>query len=627
MCGIVGMVQSDTTQPVDRLLLAQMCDLLAHRGPDDRGLYLSDGVGLGHRRLSIIDLAGGHQPMSNEDGSVWVVFNGEIYNHLQLRSDLEKRGHRFHTRFSDTEVVLHLYEDYGPGSVQYLNGMFAFALWDQGQKQLLLVRDRIGQKPIYYCRTKEGLCFASEIAPLLKDPLVSREIDPVALDQYLSLLYVPAPRTLFAAVRKLPAAHYLLYRAGDIRLERYWSISFEGKWEGPEEQLEEQLLELLQDATRVRLMSEVPLGAFLSGGLDSSMVVALMGRAMERPVRTFSVGFESEAPWFDERPYARSVAKHVGTDHTELVVSPAMADVLPKLVWHYGQPFADSSAIPVYYIAKAAREHVTVALGGDGGDELFAGYPWYDSFLRLTPFQSLLDGFYTAARHLLLGNRHALFSGPGSAVLDGWRKAIDPAYRMASQQVYFSPTHKRRLYTPELARSLNNGDWLAPYREALDQVPVRERLDQAVSMDLHHYLPDDILTKTDIATMASGLELRAPFLDHRVVEFACRLPTGLRWRPGERKVLLRRVARRLLPDKVIDRPKWGFGAPVNSWLRHDLRSIAEDFLLGGSLARRGWFVPLEIQSMWKEHISENRQYGHLLWQLVNLELWAQTFLQ
>ena len=634
MCGIAGVVDL-RARAVERVLLERLCARLAHRGPDDQGLYLDGDAALGQRRLSIIDLSGGRQPMGNEDGTVWVTFNGEVYNFRELRTDLEARGHRFITR-SDTEVIVHAYEQHGARCVGRLRGMFAFALWDRRRRTLLLARDRVGKKPLFYAEAGGQFVFASELQALLEHPHICREPDPAALDDYLTYGYIPAPRTAFRGVFKLPPAHILTLQvpedgagAAIPRVEPYWRLEYTPKLDLDEQEAAEGLLEVLTEAVRLRLIADVPLGALLSGGVDSSVVVALMSRLSDRPVKTFSIGFEEKA--FNELPYARLVAQRYGTDHHELIVRARALDVLPTLVRHYGEPFADSSAVPSYYVAQMTRQHVTVALNGDGGDECFAGYERYlanglaEGYRRIP--QPLRAGVIEPLASLIprsLPRRSRL--GQAKRFL---RVAAQPAGRRYLRWVtYFTPEQKGALYTPEFREHLagrDAGEWLLDRFDAADCDGL-DRLDAVLATDVGSYLPYDLLVKMDIATMANSLEARSPFLDHKVMEFAARLPARHKLRGATLKYLLKKVARTLLPARNLDRRKMGFGIPVGEWMRGELRPLLNDALLSPRSIGRGYFQAATLRRSVQEHAEGAQDHSARLWALLWLELWHREFL-
>jgi len=616
MCGIAGIVAPHGSIPSQAALEA-MGLALAHRGPDDAVVETHGRAGFSFRRLSIIDVAGGRQPLSGESGDCHVVLNGEIYNHLDLRRDLERRGHRFRTR-SDVECVVHGYEEFGDAVVGKLRGMFALALWDGPRQRLLLARDRLGKKPLHYREAGGGLRFASEIQGLLADPAVPRAPDSAALHDYLTYQYVPAPATAFEGIRKLPPAHLLVFEDGRSRVERYWSLRFQPVLRVDAEEAAAEVRRLLRDAVTVRLMSEVPLGAFLSGGLDSSAVVALM--AESGPVKTFSVGFEEEA--FDELPYARLVADRYATDHHEFVVRPRAVDVLPRLVEHYGEPFADSSALPTYYLARATAGHVTVALNGDGGDELFAGY---DRYRALGAYEALarVPSADAGARALArgLGQR-------GPARVRRFLHAVSarPEESYARTMSYFSPEEKHALYSDEMRARVAGRDSYRVLYDAFQASDAPDLLGRTLHADTLTYLPGDLLVKVDIASMAVGLEGRSPLLDHPLVEFAARLPSGLKLRRGRGKHVLRRAVADLLPPRVLARRKKGFGVPVDRWFRGELREMLADVLLSPRAAARPFFRPEEVRRLCDDHLAGRRDRGNQLWALLMLELWARRFL-
>ncbi len=632
MCGIAGRLNF-TDDPISEDLVRAMCDAIAHRGPDDWGVYVRGPVGLGNRRLSIIDLQGGRQPISNENETVWIVFNGEIYNFPELRHDLERRGHRFRTH-TDTEVIVHLYEEYGVDCLQRLNGMFAFALWDEPRRRLFLARDRLGEKPLVYSLRPAGLTFASEIQAVLCDPTVPRELDLQALDLYLTLLYIPAPWMIFRHIRKLRPGHYLLCEDGQVRVERYWDVDFSHKVSMPAPEIRETVRRLLSDSVRRRLISDVPVGAFLSGGIDSSTVVALMSQVSPTPVRTFSVGFEGDDFQNEELPYARLIAERYETHHQELWVRPQMAAILPKLVRHYGEPFGDGSALPTYFISQAARQHVKVVLTGDGGDELFGGYGWYPRFASFNLYRELAqtwrDGLERSATCLRSRRLwHALGAIKGSVWWSGWlaRMQWDPVARFGQQTAFFHRDLRRRVYMVEVRNALRPFDPLQVYYDRNGHNPGREALDRIFYLDHTTYLPDDILTKVDIDSMASSLETRPPFLDHRLVEFAASLPASAKVNNGRTKVLLRQVVADLLPSEILARPKVGFGLPMRRWMQAgELHDLAADLLRDRPFRQRGLFDPVTVETMLRDHENGKHDYGHQLYQLLVFELWARAIL-
>jgi asparagine synthase (glutamine-hydrolysing) len=621
MCGIAGRFNFDAAHPVDRARLVAMTDAVAHRGPDAGGYYLDAGLGLGHRRLSIIDLATGDQPIGNEDGSVQVIFNGEIYNFAEVRRELLTHGHRFRTN-SDTEVIAHGYEQWGERCVDRFRGMFAFAVWDARARRLLLARDRLGVKPLYYAEVPGGLVFGSEIKSLLEDPQVPREWRADALDAYLTLLYIPAPDTIYRGIHKLPPAHVLVAERGRVRISKYWDLEFTG---GREKRTEEEYLEELdahlREAVRLRMISDVPLGAFLSGGIDSSTVVAYMVGASDTPPVTISVGFEHQA--FDEVEHAESVARHLGCEFHALTASPRVEELLPKLAWHFDEPFADSSAVPTYYVSKAARQLVTVALSGDGGDELWAGYTRH----RVEHWEHRMRGALGPATRAAAWLGQALpLSVKGARSLRHLADDPDQAYALKHAYGMFEPGAKGRLYSGDFRRQVNGYDALAPFRDAYHACASADPLDRSMYVDARTYMIDDVLTKVDRMSMAVSLEAREPLLDHKLLEFAARVPASLKLKDGRSKYLLRRVLDRRVPRSIIERKKSGFAAPIGEWLRGPLAAMANDLLLDGRLKSRGIFNDREINRLWREHRSRRADHEHRLWQLVMLELWFREFI-
>ncbi len=627
MCGICGKLHFDPARPADGGLIRRMNAVLRHRGPDDDGVWCDGAIGLGHRRLAILDLSrSGHQPMGNEDGSIWITFNGEIYNHLELRAGLEQRGHRYRGT-SDTETILHLYEEHGPDCVQQFRGMFAFALWDGRRRRLLLARDRFGQKPLLYAVTAQGLTFASESKALLQDRLVPREVDEIALHHYLTYGYVPGPWTAFRAIRKLPPASTLVWEGGRIRLRRYWSLRYLPKLEIGEEEAGERLMSLLREATRMRLRSDVPLGAFLSGGIDSSAVTALMAESGAQPVKTFSIGFDE--PSFDETRYARQVAERYATDHHEFVVTPNALTALPELVWAYGEPYADSSALPTWYLARETRRHVTVALNGDGGDEALAGYDRYLA-TRLAARYHLLprwlrEGIIARlARRLPESTRRKDFSGR----LKRFVLALDgaPERRYARWVSLFDNCEKESLYTSEFRALVARVDSLDLLDEAYAGAESPDFVERTQCVDVQSYLPDDLLVKVDVATMSHSLEGRSPFLDHVLADFVARLPINHKLRGRTTKYLLRRAMRERLPRGILRRDKQGFGVPVGRWFRHQLRPVAKDLLLDPGALSRGLLEGRAVEALLEQHSSGRADHGQRIWQLICLELWFRSYL-
>jgi len=621
MCGIAGQVTMDG-RPVSREVIAAMGDRLRHRGPDDHGLHIKGPVGLAHRRLSILDLSqAGRQPMSNPAGTVWITFNGEIYNYQELRQAL--RSPRTFRSETDTEVLLALYEDYGLACLSMLRGMFAFAIWDEPARRLVLVRDRLGKKPLFYALRNGMLSFASELKALLADG-PRPEVDPLALHHYLTFQYVPAPLTIFQGIRKLQPGHVLVYEDGKVSDNPYWSLRYDDKLEGRREaEYQEEFAALLRESVKLRLVSDVPLGAFLSGGVDSSTVVAWMSRLGDKPVRTFSIGFKDDA--FNELPHAREAARLFRTDHHEFVVEPSAIDILPTLVRVYDEPFADASAIPTYYVSQLSRQFVTVALNGDGGDELLAGYPRYDSL----PIDRWAARWLGGAAGRLVRSR---LCSSAAAALPGpvWRRIerlAAPFSRTYLNRIcYFHPREKSRLYTAGFRERVAGEDSADLLDRWFEEARTGELLDQLLAVDVRSYLPDDLLVKVDRATMAHGLEARSPLLDHKLMEFAALLPLRMKQRAGQAKYLLKQTMRGVLPDALLDRPKQGFGVPIDRWFREDCRGFLRETLLSRQALGRGYFEEAVVRELLDRHQVANENYGARLYALLMLELWHREYM-
>ncbi|MFN8060131.1 MAG: asparagine synthase (glutamine-hydrolyzing) [Vicinamibacterales bacterium] len=625
MCGIAGRINFKTSAPVDPAVVARMCAFIAHRGPDGEGVWVDGHAGLGHRRLAIIDLSPlGRQPMLSEDERVVVTFNGEIYNFLELRADLEGRGHRFRSR-SDTEVILAAYREYGVDCVDHLRGMFAFVLYDRDTRTTLLARDRVGKKPLFYRVDRDGLAFASEPKAFFAEPSFTATPNLAALSLYLSYQYVPSPASAFEGVSKLPPAHVAVVRDGVVDVRRYWRLRYEPKLAISPEDACDELRRRLAEAVRLRLISDVPLGVFLSGGIDSSAVAALMAREGSGPVKTFSIGFDEKD--YDELPYARLVAERYGTDHHELVVKPDAVEMFPRLVWQYGEPYADESAIPTYYLARFARESVTVALNGDGGDESFAGYKRY--------VPDVLDAWGTRVPDVARAGLKRLApglvaTGPASYVRRRLGEKLaavgaTPEARYATRMMHFSEKLKREVCT-EGFLAASDVDDRDPMDEAFASSDAKAWVDRMLDADIQTYLPDCLLVKVDIATMAHGLEGRSPLLDHEFMSFAASLPSDLKLKGDDKKHILKRALGSLVPDEILHRPKKGFGVPLDHWFRHDLRPVAEELLLSGTFERRGYLRPGVARRFIDEHARGVQSWRHQIWNLVMLELWHQTFI-
>ena len=614
MCGIAGFLHFDSSRPADPDLLLRMTSALTHRGPDDDGFYRKGPVGLGHRRLSIIDLSGGAQPMSNEDGSVWIVFNGEIFNFAALRSELEAKGHVFKTR-SDTECIVHLYEEYGTGAPAKLVGQFAFAIWDERKRRLFIARDQVGIKPLFYHLSRDGISFASELKGVVEDESVERTFDPDAFVDYLAYKYIPAPRTIFKSVKKLPAAHWMLVEGDKVRIERFWEMPLQGPSHGSEEECARKLQSLIQECVKSQLMSDVPLGAFLSGGIDSSIVVGTMAGLMDQPVKTFTIGFREED--FSELPFARKVAEKYHTEHRELIVEPESLDLMPRLVRQFDEPFADPSAIPTYYVSRMAREHVTVCLSGDGGDEGFAGYRRYQWARKYAK----LDGLPTGLRRNLFSLASRMLPA-GRYSTAARRLALDPASRYADLTGYLGGAALHGLLSPELERSASRRPDFELIRELDRRANGADYLTRLQYIDINSYLPDDILVKTDRMSMLSSLEVRVPLLDHRILEFAAGVPPE--WRLGKR--ILKKAAGHLLPPELLQRGKMGFGVPLKHWFRGDWRDYASDLLLGQTARARGWLEPRSVQALIDAQLSDRGGASTSVYALVFFEEWCRQYL-
>ncbi len=617
MCGICGIVHSDPTARVEPESIARMNAALAHRGPDDAGQWHGGHAALAMRRLSVIDLSTGDQPMVNEDGSIIVVFNGEIYNFQELRMDLERQGHVFKTH-SDTEVIAHAYEQYGDNALQRFNGMFAFALYDRCRERLLLARDRLGIKPLFYAHHQGILFFASELDALLRSGAPTGGLDAAALDAYFTYLYIPAPDTAFRNLRKLLPGEKIIFERGNLTKERYWQVQSKPDPAWTLDSAADRYMELLTDAVRLRRVSDVPLGALLSGGLDSSAVVGILSMMASQRVKTFTIGFDD--PEADELAYARAAAEQFGTDHTEATLRPDLVEVAGRLVRHFGEPFADSSAIPTWLVAKVARRDVTVALSGDGGDELFAGYTWTHMNRKVACYRRLP----AALRHLVNTAVHLTPRCPFTAKLRRFSKDsfLSPMESFRRRQTCFLPGERAVLYSSELAEAIR--------ATAVDRFPETAESAGALSLDdqmLHHdlntYLPDDILTKVDRMSMANSLEARVPLLDHRLVEFAATVPFDLKYRRGISKRLVKHAVNDLLPPQLLKQRKRGFAVPIHRWLRGELQRHFEEMALGPDTRSRAYLRPEMVRLLLDAHAAGTDDYGHHLWAVLMFEHWLR----
>jgi asparagine synthase (glutamine-hydrolysing) len=632
MCGICGIARTPDGTPFGSDLIARMCRTIVHRGPDDEGIYADDRVGLGNRRLSIIDVEGGHQPLSNEDGTIWIAYNGEAYNFPEVRDRLAARGHVFRTR-SDTETIVHAYEEWGLDFVHEFRGMFAFALWDKRTDRLVLFRDRIGVKPLYYTQLPDRtLVFGSEIKAILAHPGVRREIEPRALDLYLTLEYVPAPFSMFKNIFKLPAGHYLVFEAGRIEIRKYWDIV--PPKAGPEAgrplspaAARDELYGLLKESVKLRLVSDVPLGAFLSGGIDSSTIVGLMRELGANPLRTFSIGFKDQT--YDELVHARRIAERFETAHEEVVLEPRALDLTEKLVRHLDEPLADFSIFPTYLVSKMAREHVTVALSGDGGDEVFAGYEHYQAQKI-----SRWPGAASAGR---LAGVVTDRMRPSEKKKGAWNKlrrftqglAHGAGDRHFRWMMFLTGEMKRMLYTPAFQEALDGAGGLREQEPFAGHFAGLEGFDRTTAelyLDLKTYLVDDIMVKVDRMSMATSLEAREPLLDHKLVEFAFRLPGRMKLRGLTTKWIFKKTVERLLPRVNIYRKKEGFSIPIKHWLKAELRDLMRDTLSERRIREAGLFNDEPIRRMMAAHIAGKENYSHQLWALLVFETWRQTYL-
>jgi len=635
MCGIAGIYNFGSDERLDTKIIHRMCEKLIHRGPDDYGIYVKEPVGLGHRRLTIIDLSSkAKQPMSNEDGSIWITFNGEIYNFHEIRDDLIKKGHLFRTK-SDTEVIIHAYEEYGPGCLDKFIGMFAFAIWDGNRRRIFLARDRIGKKPLVYYLSNKFFIFASEIKAILEDPRVPRKVNLQAMNYYFTFGYVPSPETMFKDIKKLPPGHFLVLQNGNMKVKRYWNISSELN-EIPtelckEEDIERQLESLLEDSVRFRMVSDVPVGAFLSGGIGSSLVVALMCRISPEPVQTFTIGFEEEA--FNEAPFARIVADQFKTKHREIILTADAVEILPKLIWHYNEPFGDSSAIPTYYLSQMTSSYVKVVLSGDGGDELFGGYNRYITLDKLKYYDYVPKSLAYLVRKAInqpIENYWATYNHLG--LTDRIEKALNIRFLSTEKRNFYllclsNLNFRKKLFSEEVNREIRGHH--SPedfYHGVLDSIKSKDKMNRIFASDVYTYLPDDLLVKVDIASMAHSLEVRCPLIDHRLVNFALKIPAHYKVKSGQTKYILKRLAYRLLPAKTLKRTKKGFSIPIDNWFRTDLRGLVEEAVSNNSQAVRSFFNPARIREIIYTHQTCHANYGRSIWLILNFLLWYERFI-
>ena len=657
MCGIAGILHFDG-QPVNSELLVRMTRTLVHRGPDEEGYFVNVGssiaegmeqrawskehdvpfrglknglggkgnVGLGHRRLSIIDLATGQQPLCNEDETVWITFNGEIYNFQELKNELEVKGHRFRTN-SDTETIVHAYEEWSEKAVERFRGMFAFALWDERRQLMLLARDRVGKKPLYYYMDTERLIFASEIKAILEVPGISRDLDMTALSDYLSLMYIPSPKSIFKHIRKIPAAHYAIVKKSVLDIRPYWDLSFYPNHDLSENQMIDDLLGILDEATRIRMISEVPLGAFLSGGVDSSAVVAMMAEANQNPVITNSISFSENQ--YNEAPYARRIADMFKTNHHEFQVTPEAIPIIEKLAWHYDEPFADSSAVPTYYVSKMARENVTVSLSGDGGDENFAGYKRYYFDDRENYFRNLLP---TSLQRPVFGFIGSLYPKAdilpklfrGKAFISNVARDPVDAYLFTVSAVH--DDYKKDFLNPDVFQSLGSYRTLDFFKSIYNKAPANDHLSKIQYLDIKTYLCEDILTKVDRASMAVSLEVRCPLLDHIFMEYVAQIPKNKKLVGTNGKYIFKKALEKYLPTDILYRNKMGFAVPISEWFKSDIKEYSRKIIVEGS-ASRNYLNSGHIKRIWEEHQQGIKDWSFPLWSLMMLNLWYERFAQ
>lgn len=630
MCGICGYINLDGSPARKDGTLESMCSAIVHRGPDDRGMLIDGPAAIGIQRLAIIDISGGRQPIHNEDEGVWVVFNGEIYNFPELRRDMEQRGHRFYTK-SDTEVLVHLYEEYGDDCVNRLNAMAAMALWDRKNHRLLLARDRFGKKPLYYTIIGNSLVFGSEIKSLLRHPGVSRNVDLISLSKYLAYDYVPSPFSMLAGVQKLMPGHRLAIENGRLKTERYWRLLFTPKHssQAREEDLAEEFMYRLRESVHRRLMSDVPLGVFLSGGLDSSTITALMSELSPGRVKSFSIGFTEKS--FDESGYARMVADRIGTEHNEFVMTEQEAlDLIPILAQIMDEPLGDSSLVPTYWLSQHTRRHVKAALSGEGGDELFCGYPTYTAHMladiyTLLPRCVMKRTIEPLLRRLPVSTANFSPDFKIKKFLSGIE--YPPHIRHQIWMGTFSPEEQRELFQPDIYSLIKTGDLYSEVPRAIASGMPETRIDMVSCLDTALYLAEDLLVKADRASMACSLELRAPLLDYTLAEFIAGLPSGLKFRRFTTKFLYKKAAEKILPGEIVHRKKKGFGIPIAKWIKRDLKEMFQETMSHDKIRAEGFFRPEYVQRLLQEHLNGTKDNRKQLWALFMFELWLRHFIK
>lgn len=626
MCGICGIVYRNHERPVDRIIVKRMCDVISHRGPDDEGFYIHQNVGLGMRRLSIIDLVTGAQPIYNEDKTIAIVFNGEIYNHQELRRELESRGHAFKTH-ADTEVIVHAYEEYGTECPNKLNGMFGFAIWDQHKKRVFLARDRIGIKPLYYYVDHTRLVFGSELKSIMQIPDIPRAVEPKALDTFLTFEYIPSPFSIFKNIFKLPPGHWASYQNGQINIQQYWSFNYKAA-DQSEHDFCDELRNILEDAVRIRLMSDVPLGAFLSGGLDSSTIVAMMTRNSSEQVKSFSIGFDESS--YNELPFARTIARHFNTEHYEEIITPDITRLTERILHQLDEPFGDFSVFPTLLVSEMARKYVTVVLSGDGGDELLGGYDTYlaqrvaqkynrlPAFVRKCAIEPVINSLPPTEKKKGLINKAKRFT-------EGTR--LPDNLQHVRWMIFLQQAEKELLYSNSFAKSLNGYDSHGFIEEQFLNVTSDNPLDQQEYVDIKTYLVDNILVKVDRMSMAASLETRVPLLDHRFVEFAARIPAHMRIRDKKTKYILKKAMQGILPQSILDRGKEGFSIPIKNWMKQELKPLMTDALSEKNVREKGFFSPQYVQRLIKEHLANRENHSHRLWALMVFHLWYDFYMK
>ena len=626
MCGIAGLLYFNDQRRVDSNTLKGMCDAIIHRGPDDEGFHLDGHFGMGMRRLQVIDLKTGHQPISNEDGRIWIVFNGEVYNFPVLRQDLEAKGHTFSTH-TDTETIIHAYEEYGDDCVQHLNGMFGFAIWDSRRSRLFLARDRLGVKPLYYYLDSNLLAFGSEIKALLRCQEVRRKLNFEALDTFLTFEYIPAPLSILEGICKLPPGHVLIAQNGKTFVKQYWDVPHSvSTSHHTEQEIEEELYALLTDSTKLRLISDVPLGAFLSGGVDSSTIVQIMATMMEQPVKTFSIGFDDAS--YNELAYARKVSKQFDTEHHELTIQPEIVTLVEHFCQYVDEPLGDVSVFPTYLVSQLARQYVTVVLSGDGGDELFAGYDWYVASKLDGPYQkipSFMRKLFSRFLHSIrpTSQKKGLINKIKRFVEGA---TLDPSLQHFRWNMYLTDLSKHHLYSPDVLEALEGKKVEDRFVQHLEKYRAADPLWRQEYADIKTFLVDDVLVKVDRMSMAHSLEARTPFLDYRVVEFAARVPSQQKIRGLKTKWLLKRCMEQKLPHDILYRKKEGFSIPMKNWLKQELRPLMEDVLSKDRIKKDGLFNEEYVETLKADHLSGRVNNAHQLWSLMVFSFWKDKYL-